>query len=79
MLRAVLGVDRHAGAASSSRPCFWLLVYRLWLASSGSRFRERERPRPARDDRVRVDALFAPRIGFASSTSSSARACRRAT
>jgi eukaryotic-like serine/threonine-protein kinase len=44
---------------------FWLFIYRAWLAVRGLRFKERSPDEVRRQDRARVDALFAAAMGFA--------------
>jgi hypothetical protein len=44
---------------------FWLLIYRVWLAARGLRFKERSPDEVRREDRARIDALFAAAMGFA--------------
>jgi tetratricopeptide (TPR) repeat protein len=65
MLRGVLIALGIRVPRSQLSAVFWLLVYQLWRAILGLRFREREASEVRPDDRVRVDALFAASSCFA--------------
>ncbi len=44
---------------------FWLIVYRVWARFQGVRYEPRESADVDREDRARIDALFAVSMGFA--------------
>jgi hypothetical protein len=65
MLRGVLRAVRIRAPRSPLAAAFWLVVYRIWLALLGLRFRERRSSEVRGEDRIRVDALFAASMCFA--------------
>jgi hypothetical protein len=64
MLHAVLGAIGMPAPRSPLAAVFWLLVYRVWLAAIGVRFKDREPESIHRGDRVRIDALLTLAMGF---------------
>jgi hypothetical protein len=64
MLHAVLGEIGLPAPRSALAAVFWLLVYRVWLAAIGLRFKERDPESIPREDRVRIDALLTVATGF---------------
>jgi hypothetical protein len=65
VLHRVLAAMGLAAPRSTLSVLFWLVVYRVWLACVGLRFKER-RPEDVRpEDRLRIDAMYAVAMGFA--------------
>jgi tetratricopeptide (TPR) repeat protein len=64
MLRGVLVAVGMRAPRSPVAAVFWLVVYRLWLAVIGLRFKERLPEDVSREDRLRIEALFTVSIGF---------------
>jgi hypothetical protein len=64
MLHGVLGAIGMRAPRSPLASVFWLLVYRVWLALVGLRFKEREAESVRHEDRTRIDALFTVANGF---------------
>ena len=62
--RVLAAADMHA-PRSPVAALLWLIVYSLWEAVLGLRFKERTREEVPRYTRARVDALFAVSLGFA--------------
>jgi serine/threonine protein kinase/tetratricopeptide (TPR) repeat protein len=63
-LRDVLAAVGMSAPRSPLAAVFWLLVYRVWLAVVGLRFKERAPEEVSRQDRLRIDALHTVSIGF---------------
>jgi eukaryotic-like serine/threonine-protein kinase len=59
---AAIGVKAPRSMLSA---LFWLLVYRLWGAVIGLRFHRRLPQDVRKEDRVRIDAMYAVAMGFA--------------
>ncbi len=64
-LHRVLEAANMRAPRSPLATLFWLVVYGLWQAIIGLRFKERTRDEVPRNVRARVDALFAVSRGFA--------------
>jgi len=64
ILRTVLAAVGMRAPQSPLAAVFWLVVYRLWLAVMGLRFRERAQADVSARDRLRVDALASVALGF---------------
>src|ERR1700737_2109227 len=64
MLHGLLGAIGIRAPRSPLASVLWLLVYRVWLALLGLRFKEREADAVRHEDRTRVDALFTVANGF---------------
>ena len=58
---ASIGIDAPGSALGA---LFWLFVYRLWLRLIGLRFVDRAPEDVRREDRIRVDALYAIGLGL---------------
>jgi eukaryotic-like serine/threonine-protein kinase len=63
-LRGVLAAVGMRAPRSQILAVFWLLVYRVWLAVIGLRFKERAPEEVSREDRLRIEALHTVSIGF---------------
>src|SRR5258708_1753774 len=64
ILHRVLAAVGMSAPRSPLSALFWLIVYRVWLAVLGLRFKER-RPEEVRpEDRLRVDALWTASTEF---------------
>jgi serine/threonine protein kinase/tetratricopeptide (TPR) repeat protein len=64
MLHGVLAAIGMPAPRSPLSAMFWLLVYRVWLAAIGLRFKEREPDAVQHEDRMRIDALLTLAMGF---------------
>jgi len=65
MLRGVLAAVGMSAPRSPLAAIFWLVVYRVWLAMLGLRFKERAPEEVSRQDRLRIEALHTVSMGFA--------------
>jgi tRNA A-37 threonylcarbamoyl transferase component Bud32/tetratricopeptide (TPR) repeat protein len=65
VLHAVLAAIGMRAPRSQLAAVLRLVLYRLWIRILGLRFVERESSEVAREDRIRVDALFTASMGFA--------------
>jgi serine/threonine protein kinase len=65
VLQGVLAAVGMRAPRSPSAAVFWLIVYRLWLAFIGLRFRERKAEDVSPEDRLRLEALATVAVGFA--------------
>ncbi len=65
ILRKVLAAVGMRAPQSPAGAIFWLVVYRLWLAVIGLRFKERAANEVSDRDRLRVEALNTVALGFA--------------
>src|SRR6201999_699921 len=65
VLQGVLAAVGMRAPRSPSAAVFWLIVYRLWLALIGLRFRERKPDDVSPEDRLRLEALATVAVGFA--------------
>jgi len=63
-LRGVLAAVGMRAPRSQIVAVFWLLVYRVWLAVIGLRFKERRPEEVSREDRLRIEALHTVSMGF---------------
>jgi serine/threonine protein kinase len=64
VLRGVLASIGIRLPSSALGALIWLLVHRLWLRLVGMRFTHRSAGEVSRDDRIRVDALYAIGLGL---------------
>jgi hypothetical protein len=64
ILHRVLAAVGMSAPRSPLAALFWLLVYRVWLAVLGLRFKERGPDDVRPEDRLRVDALWTVSTGF---------------
>jgi serine/threonine protein kinase/tetratricopeptide (TPR) repeat protein len=64
ILRRVLSAVRMSAPRSPIGAAFWLVVYRVWLAALGLRFKERAPEEVSREDRLRIEALYTVAMGF---------------
>jgi serine/threonine protein kinase/tetratricopeptide (TPR) repeat protein len=64
ILRKVLSAVGMRAPRSPITAVFWLAIYRVWLAAIGLRFKERAPEEVPRDDRLRIEALYAVATGF---------------
>jgi len=64
-LRQVLAAVGMQAPRSRLAKLFWLIVYGIWQAIIGLRFKERTREQVSPEARARVDALFTVARGFA--------------
>jgi hypothetical protein len=64
ILRGVLAAVGMRAPETPLAAVFWLVVFRIWLAIIGLRFKERTPDEVSRRDRMRVDALYTVCVGF---------------
>ena len=64
ILRTVLAAVGMRAPQSPASAVFWLVMYRLWLAVVGLRFKERAPSEVSDRGRLRVDALASVALGF---------------
>ena len=65
VLHRVLAAVGTRAPGSTLSALAWLLVYRLWLAVVGLRFKDRRPDEVRAEDRARIEAMFAASVGFA--------------
>jgi hypothetical protein len=64
ILHRVLAAVGMSAPRSPLSALFWLIVYRVWLAVLGLRFKERRSEEVRPEDRLRVDALWTASTAF---------------
>ena len=64
LLRGVLAAIGMSAPRSPVAAVFWLMVYRVWFAIIGLRFKERAPEEVSPEDRLRIDALNTVAVGF---------------
>jgi eukaryotic-like serine/threonine-protein kinase len=65
LLHRVLAAAGITAPRTPLMAALWALLYRVWLSLFRLRFRDRDREDVRREDRVRLDVLYAVSIGFA--------------
>ena len=65
VLHRVLAAIGMKAPGSTLSAVFWLVVYRVWLAVVGLRFKERRPGEVRPEDRARIEAMYAVGMGFA--------------
>jgi serine/threonine protein kinase len=65
VLYRVLAAVGLSAPRSTTATVFWLVVYGIWAAALGTRYRRRAAADVRPEDRARIDALFAVAMGFA--------------
>jgi serine/threonine protein kinase len=64
VLRRVLATAGLRAPRSPLSAIFWLVVYRVWAALVGFRYKQRDADDVSRLDRLRLDALYSAAMGF---------------